>query len=352
MSERRAQDEVSATIDATNEKNLSTQDGLSRLMIIVCYLLALLLVAFILYGVTTVIKEILGNFEFAADISRWDIISTSGAAYIIFILSQTLGHYWRSSEKNEIGTGITNFPNPFYDPNFVKGPAFLRREFNILRTKYKTIQFLLNKSKESIKDNVNVINSFESKLRVLIRHNDNTNRILKSYNYLIKINDINTTQRMLQYTISECITILEKDQSDKSISLFVVRDSQLHIIESNRINAESIAKRVFKKGEGFAGYIWEKGVTEIVNNIVPTDIRFHDQGIPATPIGSIIGVPLKVDNEIVGVLCLQSENGDGFAEADLRTVEFYSRMCTHIILCDKINYNKGVGKHDDDSREN
>ncbi|MFS0646724.1 GAF domain-containing protein [Siminovitchia sp. 179-K 8D1 HS] len=69
-----------------------------------------------------------------------------------------------------------------------------------------------------------------------------------------------------------------------------------------------------------------EGKPEIVNVIDTSDQRFNDQGLPATPIGSILGFPLKVDDQILGVLCLQFEAINGFSEADLRTVEFYARM--------------------------
>ncbi|MEW9053384.1 MAG: GAF domain-containing protein [Neobacillus sp.] len=146
---------------------------------------------------------------------------------------------------------------------------------------------------------------------------------------------------MLRHTLAECITVLEKDQSDKSISLFKVNENKkLEITESVRINAESIAKRIFSKWEGFAGYIWGKGQPEIENKVKPDDPRFNDQGLSATPIGSILGIPLSVDDKIIGVLCLQSEAENGFVEAaDLRTVEFYARLCTLILLYDKINNN-------------
>ncbi len=43
------------------------------------------------------------------------------------------------------------------------------------------------------------------------------------------------------------------------------------------------------------------------------------------------------EGEIYGILCMQSESENGFNEADLRTVEYYARMCTLILLYDKIN---------------
>ncbi|OLS35434.1 hypothetical protein [Bacillus sp. MRMR6] len=102
---------------------------------------------------------------------------------------------------------------------------------------------------------------------------------------------------MLNHILEECITVLERDQSDKSISLFEVNQDRLVIKASVRINAESIAKRSFGKDESFAGYIWGIREAEIVNCIGQEDKRFTDGGIPATPIGSILGFPLMVDNK-------------------------------------------------------
>lgn len=315
--------------------------------IIFCYLLAFILLAATIYGMTvplarflTWVADISGIERLKdSDITEIHVISFVAIVFLTYKLVRLIGDYWRST-GDPIGTSGLNFPNPFYDPEFTKGPLLLQRRYKEVSTKLLLTQKLLQRSQEHTRKLKETLKSMEDKLRVSIRHNDNSNRLLRSFNFLFKNKSDDLTNQMLRYILDECITVLEKDQSDKSISLFKVHDDELKIIESVRINAESIAKRTFKKGVGFAGYTWKEGKPSIVNVIDNSDKRFNDQGLPATPIGSILGFPLKVDDQILGVLCLQSEAMNGFSEADLRTVEFYARMCTLILQYDTIKGNK------------
>ncbi|UYG98222.1 GAF domain-containing protein [Cytobacillus firmus] len=300
-----------------------------------CYFVALVWVSIIVFGLTTALSGILTLIGNTVSVPK--IIAIVATIYFFFRLTLSLGNHWRTSDS-EIGTAVTNFPNPFYDPNFQPGPLLLQRQYNTLYSEYRRQSILLKNSKKYVRELEEILSAFESKLRVLLRHNDNSNRLIRSLNFLYQTKDIEFVPKMLRNILAECVTVLEKDQSDKSISLFQVRDDKLIIIESVRINAESIVKRTFEKGQGFAGYIWEKEKPEIVNEIDPEDNRFNDFKLPATPIGSILGFPLKVDGLFLGVLCLQSEEENGFNTADLRTIEYYSRLCTMVLLYDKMKY--------------
>lgn len=323
----------------------SSKKALSKKMVVACYVLSLFLFMFIMNGFAIFIADIINNIrdtEPDKDIGRIHVISTLAIIYFYGNFMFRLGDHYRSSEKNEIGTAVTNFPNPFYDPSFTKAPLALKKQYNELSKQYTIQNKFLEKSLDKNMKLAEALVNFESKLRVLVRHNDNSNRLMKSFNFLYGRKEHDFQEKMLRQILSECITVLEKDQSDKSISLFHLNDdNELVIRESVRINAESVAKRSFKKGDGFAGYIWELGHSEIVNEIKANDDRFLDGGLTATPIGSIVGFPLKTDGNILGVLCLQSEVANGFNEADLRTIEFYARLCTFILLYDKIDNNKG-----------
>ncbi|MBY0145073.1 GAF domain-containing protein [Neobacillus niacini] len=334
----KSQNNEEAQIGANGRKDSELDNSISKLLIFACYITAFMLVVAILYGFLGIVADILNKTELL-QVDRLIVVKYVGVVYFVWRLTKILGDHWRSSEKNEIGTAVTNFPNPFYDSNFTKGPILLRRKYRELLTQYNFNKSLLKRSQQNSIQLGEAIKKFDSKLRVLLRHNDNSNRLLRSVNYLYQTDDKRFVEKMLNHILEECITILEKDQSDKSISLFEVNKDKLSIKESVRINAESIAKRYFNKNEGFAGYIWGKDKAEIVNHIKESDKRFLDGGMPATPIGSILGFPLMVDENIIGVLCLQSESENGFNEADLRTVEFYARMCTFILLYDKMNIN-------------
>lgn len=313
----------------------SRKFGIWRL--ISAYILAVVLVCVAIIGIGKGIDEILMALNKDHDISFIFMLIASGI--VILGLAKLLVDMWRSSDRTDINLGVIAIKNPFYDPDFVKGSIVLQRLYAELSTMYNEQKELLEEAEVFNTKQSENIAALMGKIRVSLRHTDNSNRLLRSLNYLYYKRDKNLIQKMLADVLQECVTILEKDQSDKSISLFQVQGSNLRIIESVRINAESVDKRTFTKGEGFAGAIWESQQPTIVNSIEEEDSRFNDYRLQATPIGSIVGYPLiaEVGGEVLGVLCLQSEVEDGFnEEADLRTVEFYARLCTTVLLHDKI----------------
>lgn len=50
----------------------------------------------------------------------------------------------------------------------------------------------------------------------------------------------------------------------------------------------------------------------------------------------IMGMPIKVGHEIIGVLCIQSEQLNCFSEGDLLPVEFYVNVCAMLLQYDNI----------------
>lgn len=276
-------------------------------------------------------------------VTKWELYSFIGMIYLSWRIIKFLSHLWRSNEKVEIGTAVTGIPNPFYDPTYEKNKTDLQNKYNKLVTDYTNKVELLKESDQVQQGLQDSINKLDVRLRILMRHINNGNRVIRSLNYAFYKRGTYTTAECLKLVLEECITVLEKDQSDKSITLFKVVDDELTVASSVRINFESVDKRKFKKGEGFAGDVWEKNAPEIVNNISEADARFAGGGLPVTKIGSILGYPLTVEDEILGIFCLQSEVEEGFIEADLLTVEFYARVCTLILLYDKINKNLKQG---------
>ncbi|MBU9711691.1 GAF domain-containing protein [Evansella tamaricis] len=132
------------------------------------------------------------------------------------------------------------------------------------------------------------------------------------------------------------MTILLEDRSDKSSTIyFINNDDELEMFAYNRIEFSSSRERRFKQGQGFAGYIWESGETKLVSNVNNSE---YFQGVyaPRHEYGSILGVPIKVGNSVVGVLCIQSEDIDEFQKDDERTVVFYADMCALAHFYDKI----------------
>ncbi|WP_187445496.1 GAF domain-containing protein [Bacillus infantis] len=330
------------------------EKGLSAPVKIACYLVAAFLTTLMLYifsdfigkMVTLLINSLFGTNRTIGFIT---VVSSIGVIYMLISLSIKLGNYWRSS-GTEIGTSVTNLPNPFRDPTFKKGPLKLRAEYSRLYTRYMVNIKLTEQLEEKHSKVIEQLNKILLRLNVLLRHHENTSRLVESLTYSIKTKEYEL-ENVLSDTLSECITVLEKDQSDKSISLFEVNSDVLKIRDGVRINAESVIKRNFKIGEGFAGSVWETGEAEYINDIdYENDSRFNMFIQRLRPrFRSIMGIPLKVDEKIIGVLCIQSEDTNGFCEDDLRALEFYAHLCTFIITYDKIVSVKGEGSEENGS---
>ncbi|MDO6657385.1 GAF domain-containing protein [Anaerobacillus sp. 1_MG-2023] len=323
------------------------KEGLSPPIKILCYIAALFLMSLMLYIFSTFIasttnlffKRIIGSDR---QFNFFDVIAVVGALYMIISLSYKLGNYWRSSDS-EIGTSVTNLPNPFRDPSFKRGSIMLKRDYWKLEKRYDVNIKLtrdLNNKYEKVLDQ---IDKFKLRLNVLLRHHENASRLIESLAYTIQTNDYSLS-KVLNDTLSECITVLERDQSDKSISLFEVEDNKLVIRDGVRINAESVVKRSFCHGEGFAGFVWEKGRADYINEIdYEDDARFNSfyQSSERKRYRSIMGIPLIVNENTIGVLCIQSESTYGFCKDDLRSLEFYAHLCTLIMIYGKIKLREG-----------
>lgn len=120
----------------------------------------------------------------------------------------------------------------------------------------------------------------------------------------------------------------------QSLQVFV---RHLEMREGSRISAQSLYERSFRKGEGFAGKVWEerKAMIEgLVND--EHDFRFQGKYKPNHEFKSIMGLPITVGNDVLGVLCIQSEQENAFSQEDLRAVTFYANCCSLIFLYDKI----------------
>jgi putative methionine-R-sulfoxide reductase with GAF domain len=304
---------------------------------VACYLTALFVVGLI--GLIAPIAGLEKGFELIGiSFPSLKVLFSFGLGFTWVYFGKKLGDYWRST-TNELGTGITNIPNFFYDPNFKKGPFSLQREYFMLRMQYKKVKNDSSKLELMNEKLIEDVHFYQQKLGVFLRHHDNANRIISSLNYFTNMRHKSEyVQRLLKDILTECITILQKNQSDKSITLFQIEGDKLNIKEYVRINANSFENRTFKIGEGFAGSTWETKEDTIINQVDYNDPRFG-YFKPNHRFQSILGVPLMVDKTMFGVLCIQSEISDGFHEEDLRTVKFYAHMCTLLLQYDKMNSN-------------
>jgi len=320
-----------------NTNNSYEQEKLPPLLKVTCYSVALVFTSLILYIFTGFIATSINTiFDVDTEVNFIQVIFWISTVYTVLRLSVKLGDYWRQS-GSEIGTGVTNIPNLFRDPSFKKGPVKLKFEYSKLYAQYKKVIKSTSELEEKYEAVQEQHQKFLKRLIVMLRHHDNASRLIQSFVYALQ-SERYSLDRVLKDTLSECITVLERDQSDKSISLFEVQGEHLTIIDGVRINAESVVNRKFLIGEGFAGWVWNEGHPSYENRIdYENDIRFkHNSKVGRPRYKSILGIPLINNQDIIGVLCIQSEQHNGFCDEDMRALEFYGHLCTLIMSYAKI----------------
>ncbi|MBP3953089.1 GAF domain-containing protein [Bacillus suaedae] len=311
-----------------------------------CYSLALLLTLFIIFALYNLINVFVGQaitdkLKALEDQSLHKMIISIGTIGFLYLLvhgTTVQGNLWRSREHDINLFGLNSIPNYFYDKSFDKNGHHLKKKIKELSNQLEKANALLKRSDMQRNKLESNIKDLRSNLSVFIRHHQNTSRIMGSMSFLLEENSGKKVyvDEMLKNVLSESVTVLTKDQSDKSVALFEIKEDQkLHIREYFRIGARSARSRRFKKGEGFAGSIWEKGFAEMVQD-VSQDKRFNKKQNGRYSFLSIMGMPIKVGDTIIGVLCIQSENIEGFSEDDLLAIEFYVNVCATLLLYDKI----------------
>jgi transcriptional regulator with GAF, ATPase, and Fis domain len=261
-----------------------------------------------------------------------------GFGTLVILFTVYLGNKWRASE-DDIKAGVTDFSNPFYDPDFEPGTYALQRKYQHLRREYMKTQLYLQRVIRNGKATHEKLFEIQESLHVFIRHHDNANRLLGSASFLLKNGERDRfVDSMLHSVLNECTTILQRDYNDKSIALYQVDGEHLAMRSYSRISAESAATRKFTKGEGFAGSVWESNEPTIELSIdVENDSRFQGILRPKHGFKSILGLPISIGDDVLGVLCLQCERENGFTQEDLRAVTFYANCCSLILLYDKLS---------------
>ncbi|QHW35549.1 GAF domain-containing protein (plasmid) [Paenibacillus rhizovicinus] len=309
-----------------------------------CYVTAFLFTVLILASLIGAAGSLLPE-SWAEHFSIWDLFEFAGLGFLIVFFTRFIGGMWRSRSE-DLKLGFTDFPNPFFDENFIQAPHFLRDEIEEMRghlaeaiAEGKRAEKIVRSLNRHALEKEQVIEELSKKLTVLIRHHENASRLLGSAAYLSYMGDVWRSE-MLNNILSECLTCLEKDQSDKSVSLFRVYGDELRIEHYIRISAASARKMRLKKGEGFAGMVWDIGESQYLPDI-SANPSFAGQLKPNDEYSSIVGVPIRINGEVLGVLCVQSEVLDGFSKQDLRTLRFYAHACSLIFVYDIMNSKMG-----------
>ncbi|GIO24103.1 GAF domain-containing protein [Oceanobacillus sp. J11TS1] len=302
------------------------------------YVIAFLLVCMIFLTISETFNTIHKWIYPDSQIKVKSIFLVICSAITIIFSTMALAREIRSN-SDVVSLGTANIPNFMYHKDFEKHDS---NDLKLIKEN-ATLQSELQQQEEyneklldelELKDNELVEVGYISD--IFIRHHKNASRLVRSLLQLLHEGKPYWKWEFCNNVLDECVTILLEDRSDKSSTIYFINEqNELEMFAYNRIEFSSSRNRKFKKGEGFAGHIWKTGKTVLISN-VSESIYFQGTHAPRHEYGSILGVPIKIGKDIVGVLCIQSEDINEFKEDDKRTVIFYADICALAHFYDKI----------------
>jgi len=101
----------------------------------------------------------------------------------------------------------------------------------------------------------------------------------------------------------------------------------------------------FAIGEGFVGHVWAEG-TEVVYTDIAEEASHIIEKAGERRYNSIIGVPIKVTNEIVGIVVISSQQKNEISKMDADNVKRYQNLILLALLIELSRKLKGGDKYD------
>ncbi len=128
-----------------------------------------------------------------------------------------------------------------------------------------------------------------------------------------------------------------------SIMLLDESQKELKIEAAIGLDQEVIQKTVLKLGDSIAGYVADKGTPLMVEDI-ESDPRFKRLNKAKYETRSLLSVPLKIQNKVIGVINLNNKiDGSSFAQDDLRLLTTFASQAA-VAIDDAYHYNQVKNK--------
>lgn len=174
---------------------------------------------------------------------------------------------------------------------------------------------MLNQNKEKIE--------FKKELVVL---NKERQRLTKELSALrLIISEISSTldlDRVLDLIIQKGIQIVKAERG--SVMLFDHKKEELYIKSSIGLSKKTVSTVRIKPGEGIAGWVFKEGKPLLIKEGAK-DIRFKKFNKTKEELRSIISIPLKIKDQVVGVINLDNKReGNIFNLDDLKLLSVFA----------------------------
>lgn len=179
---------------------------------------------------------------------------------------------------------------------------------------------MLNKDKEKIESK-----KLKEELVIL---NKERQRLTKELSALkLIISEINSTldlDRVLDLIIHKGIQIVKAERG--SVMLFDHKKEELYIKSSVRLSKKTVSAVRIKPGEGIAGWVFKEDKPLLIKEGAK-DPRFKKFKEEEEELKSVISVPLKIKNKVIGVINADDKReGDFFSIDDLNLFSTFANQ--------------------------
>jgi len=199
---------------------------------------------------------------------------------------------------------------------FKSGESFIK-EIEIQNTKSKTIRGNLAPVKDSSNEFLGTILMLQD-VTEKERLYKKTSQAAAEFSTLYEVSKVLSStiefSDLLSFIIDCSVETMHADIG--SIMLLDKGDNELRIVVSRGLSPEIVKGTHLKLGEGIAGWVAEKGKPLLLNDVV-SDSRFKNHEM-RKELYSAISVPLKVKEEVIGVINIGNISSREFIDDDLR----------------------------------
>ena len=165
----------------------------------------------------------------------------------------------------------------------------------------------------------------ETQDQLLSKKNENSLYRLKLLeDILTTINSVESSQEILSYLIDRCIELTGAVTG----SIMLINDKNtLEIKVFRGLIQEKISSTRLKVGEGVTGRVAQTGKPLLINSV--NDVEYYVRIRP--DLQAELAVPLKIGNDIIGVINVDSNKTAAFTEEHMEILELIGNLASQIL---------------------
>jgi Nif-specific regulatory protein len=144
----------------------------------------------------------------------------------------------------------------------------------------------------------------------------------------VEMNKTHSMKNLLEVILERCLELTSADIG--SVMLINKENNVLDILAFKGLDEKVVRKTKLKIGEGITGWVAQTGKPKLVNNTLqdPKYVKITEG------LFSEIAVPIKTEDELIGVISIDSNKENAFLESDLEFLIMIAELAAQIIKRD------------------